>query len=697
MLHREESQPSSSIINESLFMHSRSFSLESDNSIYSDMASLHASYNPSPSRSPQPTRLRLDVLSARSRGGSASASPSRSPGSYLPTPDESISSVDEDSSSQSRTQKNRPQLHGRNASSVTPSTVSRHRVFAKKSLPDLRPIHLFDNLPEFAGQPSRLVIHPPMPSPHRQDSVEFSTAAVMGSSGISSFSRNRILTQDAVSASPVNVDRPAPPMDIERNSYFRRLSLLGSAPTSKAIPPALLSLADSVRGILFALSQIYQTLQHYTVYAIDERLSAVLLKVLDPASMYLQQLINALDRFDTMSRRNLPSPAVCRAMVESCRDNVTVFSKAVGVLALQLKVLATHDDVRYTRQMLLVLYGAMAEISSAWSVIASQAEAVKPLLREHRPPPVLVKKVFPQQAGSVGMSIGIGRSAVVSPGPDTPIPPPLSTPPIPIVPHPRSLFRSNPNAAALVEGKMRMSRRHAGSFSSKDVEIGKRLPSAVEGPQLSAGLAESATVTLRASRRPTIPNGGSGGGVSPAFGSGNGAFMLPLSARWDGHSRQGSQSSLNAAMCSPSLGLRVPSLSSSGSALDVMSNGTNTLVDREALEAMKVAVAAAPAIWEMMDEILVEGETEEEGEGEGGKEEGVMVEALRRAKGVTERLRENILALESGNPSADRKGLREDAHIFVKVRSSFFVFIESIPVSFFLSEDNFTSQSFFLC
>lgn len=362
------------------------------------MASLHASHNQSPSRSPQPTRLRLDVHSARSRGGSASASPSRSPGSYLPTPDESISSVDEDASASSRTQKNRPQLHGRNASSVIPSNVnvSRHRMYAKKSLPDLRPIHLFDNLPESAG-PSRLVIHPPMPSPYRQEHD-------LSAGPLSSFNRNRILTQDVVSTSPVNVDRPAPPMDIERNSYFRRLSLLGSAPTSKAIPQPLLALVDAVRGILFAVSQIYQTLQHYTVYAIDERLSAVLLKVLDPASMYLQQLINALDRFDTMSRRNLPSPAVCRAVVESCRDNVTVFGKAVGVLALQLKVLATHDDVRYTRQMLLVLYGAMAEISSAWNAIAGQAEAVKPLLREHRPPPVLAKKVFTQQSPTVSRS-----------------------------------------------------------------------------------------------------------------------------------------------------------------------------------------------------------------------------------------------------------------------------------------------------
>src|SRR5882757_4819325 len=102
------------------------------------------------------------------------------------------------------------------------------------------------------------------------------------------------------------------------------------------------------------------------------------------------QLINALDRFDATSRRMLPSPTVCRAVVESCRDTVAVFGKAMGVLALQLKVLATRDDVRYTRQMLLVLYGATAEISNAWHTILPHIDEVEPLLRE-RPPPASIK------------------------------------------------------------------------------------------------------------------------------------------------------------------------------------------------------------------------------------------------------------------------------------------------------------------
>ncbi|KAF9644079.1 hypothetical protein BDM02DRAFT_996071 [Thelephora ganbajun] len=58
-------------------------------------------------------------------------------------------------------------------------------------------------------------------------------------------------------------------------------------------------------------------------------------------------LINAPDRSDAASRRSVPSPTVCQAVVESCRDTVSVFGKAVGVSTLQPKVLTMRDNIRY--------------------------------------------------------------------------------------------------------------------------------------------------------------------------------------------------------------------------------------------------------------------------------------------------------------------------------------------------------------
>lgn len=473
------------------------------------------------------------------------------------------------------------------------------------------------------------------------------------------------ITDEPVSASPVSIDRPAPferpvpSIDTERNSYFRRLSTLSAATISKAIPESLLAVVDAVRGMLFALSQIYQTLQHYTVYAIDERLSAVLLKVLGPASSYMTQLIQALDRFDTVSRRALPSPSICRAVIESCRDNVTVFGKAVSMLSLQLKVLAKHDDVRYTRQMLLVLYGAMSEIAASWASMSSHIDAARPYLWDARPPPA---------SKSYGTKTPTMRSTT-APIPEKPRSP-VSAPPIassPFLPSQlqhqqqpetpqRSHLRTNTNQRSLDLGKSQISRRHAGSFSYKDVEIGKMLPSYDPPPSLPSGSVSvmnaapgysTPTPPVRTMRRLVLPLGqqqthdwhphphlvGVGGTHSRS------------------HSRQGSQSSLLTASNSPSLG---------GAAAPP--SGSSTLVDRDVIGAIKAAVEAAPEIWEMMDEM-------EEDPGDTARDE--FREVLGRAKDVTARLRGSIAAMQEGahRQAVDGRALHDDAHLFVKVSS----------------------------
>ncbi|THH31152.1 hypothetical protein EUX98_g3038 [Antrodiella citrinella] len=615
-------------------LHSRSFSLESS-SIYSDVAELHSKLDSGPSRSAAPSRLRLDVLPS-SRTNSTFSSPLRSPTSYLPTPDEPVSSGDDDATI---TRRGHDPSHSRNASSGPSRSNSRHREFAKKSLPDLRQTITTDSA--FTPNGTHYTSHGIPSPPHRQESDS-------SNGSLASLHRSRILAHESISTSPSSLDRPPPPMDVERNSYFRRLSTLSSAAIAKTIPSSILTLVDAIRGILFAVSQIYQTLQHYTVYAIDERLSAVLMKVLDPASLYMHQLINALDRFDTASRRQMPSPAICRSVVESCRDTVTVFGKAVGVLSLQLKVLAMHDDVRYTRQMLLVLYGAMAEIASGWQAIAGQIDTVRPLLLDHRPPPV---KAYAPASATVRSTPLSSMDKIAT------MPTPASAPPLPSVPfgftqgQTGPLLRSNSGHAG---GRIRVSRRHAGSFSLKDVEIGKMLPSFVETPHISAGVIDgSGMPTLRAPRRPSIANGTPGWTNGTSHGPNGTSTLSPQiqPLRWDSHSRQGSQSSLLASSTSsPSLGFKKPSV-------DFASSNSNTLVDKEAIDAMKVAVDAAPPVWAMMDEILADvPDTKEQLSG-----------VLERAKALTEKLKANISVLESGDTNTDRGGFRDDAHGFAKI------------------------------
>ncbi|KAI0950446.1 hypothetical protein AcV7_008910 [Taiwanofungus camphoratus] len=609
--------------------HARSFSLESDTSTYFQLERSQKSTGPdsfqyarsdwSPSLQPPHFPHGPD---------SSSPSPSRSPERVIGGSDEQASSTDEDN--KGSLSKGQQPVHARNASYAGGGhKSSRSRLALKKSLPDLRPL----KLQVATGRPDE------------------STAQWSGTAfELNGFSADHPTTssQGLPTVSPSSIDRPAPPMDIERNSYFRRLSTLKPLSLSKTIPEALLSLVDAVRGVLFGVSHIYQTLQHYTVYAIDERLSAVLLKVLDPASIYMTQLINALDRFDSMSRRTLPSPAVCRAVVESCRDNVTVFGKAVGVLALQLKVLATHDDVRYTRQMLLVLYGAMAEIATSWQTIASRMDAVKPLLREARPPPV---------AKSHAVQVRAARSTVGTDSTRSPVSaPPIASASFTLGQDQQRLpLRSGVADGSLDHPKIRMTRRHAGSFSSKDVEIGKMLPSYVDTPHLTGGVingSASETPVLRTARRQATPAGSppaTNGSQNPE------SSLAEVNSRsthqWDAHSRQGSHGSFVVSSSSSSSS----SLALKANLLDNLSS-TSTLVDREAIEAMKQALEAAPAIWAMMDEIL--------NDAQGTKED--LRETLSKAKDVAQRLSENICMIQDGAPAVDRKPLHDDARTFAK-------------------------------
>ncbi|KAI0093579.1 RAM signaling pathway protein-domain-containing protein [Irpex rosettiformis] len=610
--------------------HHRTFSLDSEQSNYSDnvlpMPTIYSSRSP---KSPRPPRLHLDAVSAHS----SHTSPHRSPDSYLPTPDDSVSSTDEDLT---QTQ-SLGQLHGRNASFAgSGGSAPRSHLPPKKSMPDLRPAKLNLNgqrdpslhtVDEKSGMPS---------PPHRQESDS-------SNGSLNNFRTPKF--SPSVVASPVSLHRPAPHMEGERHKYFRRMSSLNMGTLVKTTPPALLTLVDGIRGILFGVSQIYQGLQHYTEYAIDERLSAVLLKVLDPASLYMNQLINALDRFDTMSRRTVPSPAVCRSVVETCRDNVNMFGKAVGVLTLQLKVLATHDDVRYTRQMLLMLYGAMAEIAGAWTSIASQMEAVKSFLREHGPPSAT--KSLPTPSSSLEVSTPSTGSTVT---------------PTPSHSAPRMNVRSPVNGTS--DARARMARRHAGSFSYKDVELGMLLPSNLDSPPLSSGLVGGPASSIpvpRTMRRiqTTGPNGIHG----------DGTIRPSVSTRADFHSRQSSASSfLASATSSPALALaKSPSFEAMSSA--------HTIIDGVAVDAIRHAVESAPPVWNLLEALLRQDPILQE----------TLLETLRKAEDVTFRLQEDIrgVATDSGR----RKVLREDAHMFANTVTQLLNVLKTYGTAHSLSSD----------
>ncbi|KIJ63249.1 hypothetical protein HYDPIDRAFT_29512 [Hydnomerulius pinastri MD-312] len=577
---------------------------------------------------------------------------SSSPESYLPTPEESVSSTDDD-----HTAVPEGFQHNRNGSFTRGSRDRRPALFGKKSLPDLRPSSRLSDHDGQAPEPGSTTTPPApssvtngtlnddftMPSPlsHRQDSSS-------SSEGSSHRVPKRDTTTPPSSASPTSAERPRPVPDTERHAYFKRLSALPANAISNNLPTSLRSLVECARSLFFAVSQVYQALSHYITYTINQQLSSVLRKVTDPAYTYMMQLNGALERFDAMGKKTTPPPSLCRALVESSRDTAAVFGKAIAMLALQLKILASKDDDRYMRSLVLILFGAVAEISHAWQTLVPHIDAIKPHLVDHR------------RITAIKSHVG---SAAGLPSPDLP---PASAPavysPFAGFQHKLPIARSRPTQPNAL-GRARTTRRHAGSFSSKDVEIGKSLPSYDLPLPPGAFSSNTPSATLRAGQRyPAMPLSASTSSLAPSLMAGAGANVplsasLPshptLAARNGNHSRQASQASLttsSGSSSSPQIPARRPTLEIPQS---------RTLVDKDALDSMEAAVDSAPAVWEMMKEIVTS-----LSETPGTSQD--IENSLIKAGAITERLRANIIATRVGDPASDRKALREDAHVFVK-------------------------------
>lgn len=248
---------------------------------------------------------------------------------------------------------------------------------------------------------------------------------------------------DGAKTKRAQVDNNAPGFDRNSGAYFRRLSMLPTSTISKTVPVTLLEFADAIRGILFSLSQIYSALRQFVVFASQDRLPAPIARLMGTADGTMSDLINALDRFDSLSRRGTPSPNIVRDIFIACRESVTTFKQLVAALGPQLKSLIATADVRYTRTLLLMLYGSMGEIANSWN-------AVSPLLAE---------------ITSISDDPSLATLILQPPTPS----PTLSS---------SSSSRPKNGGPGTLYRARSKTRRHAGSFSVEDVQLGAVLPPA---------------------------------------------------------------------------------------------------------------------------------------------------------------------------------------------------------------------------
>ncbi|KIY43334.1 hypothetical protein FISHEDRAFT_67851 [Fistulina hepatica ATCC 64428] len=577
--------------------HARSFSIESASSY----AESFQEVTRPPSERPPP--LHLGILQSYTE----ELSPTRSYESYLPSPADSISFFEEEDDPEHQHVR-----HASYAPSGSGGTLKDSTLSGKKSMPDLRTARLDFTKKTPTGSTQSL-------QPTQQDYVSSraSPSTSRQDSGSSSSSRGITRARGHVSPTPpVPAFKDAPStMAFERNSYFRRISNFDLLSSVTSISQPMLALIDCARSILFAVVQIHLALERYTIHPIDERLASLLRKVAEPAQSDMMNLLCALDQFDAMSRKGNPPAAVCRSVVESCRHTVAAFGKVISVLPLQLKVINT-DDIRFLRSMILVLYGAAAEISAAWQALIPQLDAIRPLLYAR-----------PYPSPSPSLSLITESLHETAPTPASAQDLPLHTPTL------RS-HSNNPSGVSL--HRNHTARRHAGSFSSKDVELGKQMPSVdLPPPPRLRSVSRQGTSNTNRSASPV-----NGYPLPPPFAPvSDSAHIL--------HSRHGSQASLqnSSPTSSPSVAQKTFELPSS-----------SKVVDQAAITAVRQVVNVAPVVWDMIQDVMAD-------------ELQIMpdvVKNLETGRAVTRRLRGLVLQLQGSDPSVDRKALREDAHLFLK-------------------------------
>ncbi|BFZ54391.1 RAM signaling network component [Savitreella phatthalungensis] len=155
--------------------------------------------------------------------------------------------------------------------------------------------------------------------------------------------------------------------DPQQNSraYFRRLS---SLPQSKRISLSTARVVESSRGMLFSLSQIQQAVRQYVAFCADPQLAGSLNRVLYNANSHIGALVGVLETHEAK-----PDGAEATPVLEACRACVGAFRAAVKILHTRLEDITSQADIRYTRTLLLLLYGAAAEIQNSWAALRSSA------------------------------------------------------------------------------------------------------------------------------------------------------------------------------------------------------------------------------------------------------------------------------------------------------------------------------------
>jgi Leucine-rich repeat (LRR) protein len=199
---------------------------------------------------------------------------------------------------------------------------------------------------------------------------------------------------------PSNTRSPASPADstISRATYVRRLSSLPERKRQSSSPDPVI---EGAKGILFALYQVHPLIQNLIGLARDgSNKRTSLERVFYNASTHVEELDQDIQTYVTYSEEDEEAgPRSNENVHRACLTCVSAYVHVCALLSRNVEALLNNGDPRYIRQLLLYVYGSLAEVRNAGVSLFEQPEnaqtRLEPLIEDTLKPQPRDKSATP--------------------------------------------------------------------------------------------------------------------------------------------------------------------------------------------------------------------------------------------------------------------------------------------------------------
>lgn len=184
---------------------------------------------------------------------------------------------------------------------------------------------------------------------------------VRGYSHDSIIETQRSTTNESVKEPAAPAQSPTEQEKQHAGHYFRRLS---SLPEQKRTSLSSARVAESARGILYALAQSQSAISNFISSSGDRGRSKTLDRVLYSTNNQIGNLVQALENYDAREDETVVEP-----LLSACAFCIGAFRHVLSLLQSNLKELSSESDIRYTRTLLLMIYGSLNELMNSWAAL----------------------------------------------------------------------------------------------------------------------------------------------------------------------------------------------------------------------------------------------------------------------------------------------------------------------------------------